>query len=114
MDKKDAKKYIISLSLLFFAGGALIFGILLAAKTYGAKDIPLSALQLALVSAGCAAVPAGSYAGFCSYFLKKEELTKKESLFIAFLFPLFLLFITVYGIIMIIPSLIKSIEILRG
>ena len=108
MDKETAKRYLISVLALLFVGAAIIFSIMVAIK--GSDNIG----RFLLLSSGLSLIPSGSFAGFLTFFLLKKELTGKEIFLIVFFFPLFLAFITIFGIIMIIPSIIKSIKALRG
>ncbi len=114
MDKKEvSKKYLVSALFLYFGGAAVLFILLFIINRLSSEPLDMglrTALTLLLPL-----IPLGSYTGFVAFGLKLKEIkTSYAVLFIVF-YPLVLAFITVSGIILIIPKIISSfINILRG
>ena len=105
MSKNYAKKYLFSLMLLLFLGYIIAFAIFFGVL----KDAPNSAL-FALIPT---LITSGTYAGavfFGTRLIEKEKLTKKIIIAVCVFFPITLAFVTVSGIILIIPSAIRAIH----
>ncbi len=104
MNKNVSKKYLLSVSALLVLGYAVSFIILY----YASKNASGAAL-LALIAS---IIPSSSYTGAVYFGLKlveKERLSRGVMIAVCVFFPLTLAFITVSGIILIIPLIIKSI-----
>ena len=114
MDKKEiSKKYLVSALFLYFGGAAVLFILLFIINRLSHEPVETglrTALTLLLPL-----IPLGSYTGFVAFGLKLKEIkTSYAILFIVF-YPLVLAFITVSGIILIIPKIISSfINLFRG
>lgn len=110
MNKKEiSKRYLISGSVLFFAGAAVIFILCLVLNGKSQHPFTVSQLVLAAVLSGMLAL--GSYTGFVLAGLKvgkAEALGKKTIIAVCVFFPITLALLTVFGIIMIIPAFIKA------
>jgi hypothetical protein len=52
-------------------------------------------------------LPCASYAGFCTAFLRVKELSRNQLILTVVLFPLILVGVTVLGVAMLIPNIIK-------
>ncbi len=119
MEKKSfAKKYLISILALFLAGFAVAFVTQYALAGTGYSNLSLSFQQMLLISLLCACLPAGSYCGFVLWGMKvqkKNAPSKGLIVCVCIFFPILLALLTIFGIIMIIPSIIKSLSVLiRG
>lgn len=108
-EKSIAKKYLISIILLYVIGAAVLFLMAYSIVQSGRAVSVWSTERMLMFSLCYSLVPCGSYAGFCNAFMKVETLSKNAQIILAVLFPIVLVLITVYGIIMIIPSIIKSV-----
>ena len=108
MDKNNTKKYIFSLLLLIIIGYILSFIIFFAVS----NDVS----KAALFSVVSAFVPAGTYNGavfFGKKLIEKERLDKKVIIAVCVFFPITLAFVTVSGIILIIPNLVTAFNTLK-
>lgn len=118
MDKKSTKKYLISLLLLWAGGFALSFFIMRAFSARLPEGAALSSQAIVLYSFLLSLLPAGSFSGFVYFGLRlieKGEPNKGVKIAVCIFFPITLAFITASGIILIIPSIIKSfITLIRG
>lgn len=110
--KQIAKRFLISALALFFA--LLLVSLLIVFGFYfsGKMTADFTPAQLLLMSVAGAYIPTASYTGFCVCFINVNEFSKFAKFAIVFLFPLTLVFITLVGIIMVVPTIIKSIIIL--
>ena len=110
-EKQIAKRYLISLFALYFAGA-----VLLGAFTFALSSRPgaatLSGGQIAALAFLLPLLPCASYAGFCTAFLRVQELSRNQMILTVVLFPLILVGVTVLGLVMIVPSIIKHIIVL--
>ena len=115
MNKKEiAKKYLIFAFLLFFIGTGFLF-LFISALVRMKDGITLTPQRVLLMSALCSLVPLGSFTGFVAAGTKIKELKTSHAALIVVLYPLFLVAVTVYGVIMIIPEIIISIRnLVRG
>ena len=109
-NKGVAKKYLISVSALFIGGFLISLIIITAAE--GRSAAAFTAAQRILTALGCAIVPSGSYTGFVYFGLKAHDIKKSKAVLLIIFFPLLLALLTISGIIMIIPNMIKAIYIL--
>lgn len=110
-NKYVAKKYIIAVSIMMVA----FFGItmlLMYLLNLGGSLLKPTAIEAILISLGSAYLPCASFTGFCICFLPAREMSKTKMILIVVFFPLVLAFITMIGIIMLIPTYIKEIIIL--
>ncbi len=104
MNKNISKKYLVSVSALLVLGYGVSFIIL--------YYISKNAAGAALYSVIAALIPCATYTGavfFGLRLIKKEKLSRKVIIAVCIFFPLTLAFITVSGIILIIPLIIKSV-----
>ena len=114
MDKKEiSKKYLVSALFLYFGGAAVLYILLFIINRLSSEPLDMglrAALTLILPL-----IPLGSYTGFVVFGLKLKEIKTKHAAVLVIFFPLVLAFITVFGIILIIPQIISSlIHIIRG
>ncbi len=111
MEKKEyAKKYVLSLLGLYFVGAVFLFLItLFLSRSYDVES-PLSLNQIIGISLAFPLLPCASFSGFCNVFRRIKEFSRAWKIAICIFFPITLLGITVYGFIMIIPSMIKGIK----
>ena len=103
MNKNEAKKYLICVSALLFIGYAVAFIILYCVS----KNVQGAALYSLIP----AIVPSASFTGsvfFGLKLIKKEKLTRGLIICVCVFFPITLAIITVSGIILIVPYIIKS------
>lgn len=115
MNKKEiAKRYLISSLFLFTAGCAVLAALIFAANRLGGKfSFDESDILSAAVIASL--VPLGSYTGFVALGTRVNEIKTKHAVLLIVFFPVVLVFVTVFGIIMIIPYTVKSvIDLFRG
>ena len=108
--KKFAKRYIISITGLYFVGAIFLFLLLFFLSNRNDVSNALELNQAAALSLVLPLLPCASYAGFCCAFGKIREFGKMWKIAICIFFPVTLVLITLYGFIMIIPSVIKSIK----
>ncbi|MBE6817520.1 MAG: hypothetical protein E7520_07460 [Ruminococcaceae bacterium] len=105
-EKQIAKRYLISLFALYFAGA-----VLLGAFTFALSSRPgaatLSGGQIAALAFLLPLLPCASYAGFCTAFLRVKEMSRNQMILMVVLFPLILVGVTVLGVAMLIPNIIK-------
>ncbi|MBE6720013.1 MAG: hypothetical protein E7571_05080 [Ruminococcaceae bacterium] len=105
-EKQIAKRYLLSLLLLYAAGAILLTAFIFALSSrqstamFKTNHIIMLGMLLPLV-------PCSSYAGFCNAFLKVDELTKKQMILIVALFPLFIAAVTLYGAVVLVPSVVR-------
>jgi len=113
MDKKEfAKRYLASITLLYVIGTAVLFALLLAVVKSGKTASAWSPQRLLLFSMLYSLLPAASYSGFCNAFQNVETFSKTMQIMLAVFFPVTLVLITAYGLVMIVPSIVKNIIIL--
>ena len=75
----------------------------------------MSAWQILLVSVLCSLVPLGSFTGFVIAGMRIKELKASKAALLIALFPLVLLGVTAFGILMIVPKIIISVtDLFRG
>ena len=111
MDKGYRKRYLLTLLALLVTGFALFSAVLVALNTSHKLNMP----NLFTLAALCALIPAGSYAGFVTAGTRIGDITAKKAALIILFFPLLLAGVTVFGIIILLPSMVKSITVLiRG
>ncbi|MCR5208404.1 MAG: hypothetical protein K6C14_08020 [Eubacterium sp.] len=115
MDKKDiAKRYLISAALLYFIGAAVI-GIMLWALNRLSGRFDPGAGELILISLLCPLLPLGSFTGFVAFGTRVKGIKTKTAWLLIVFYPVLLVFITVSGIVLIIPCTVKSvISLIRG
>jgi len=114
MDKKEiSKKYLISAAGLYFIGAAVIALVVFALCRLADNPVPFgvrAALAFLLPL-----IPLGSYTGFVISGLKIKEFKTGHAVLLIVFYPFVLAFVTVFGIIMIIPKIISStIDVIRG
>ena len=114
MDKETAKRYLISLLALYFIGALLLFAFLAALFHQGIFNLLSDLGQIAALCFLLALLPAASYAGTCTAGLKLKEVTKGVIIAVCIFFPVTLAAVTVYGAVMLVPSIIQSIRVLKG
>jgi hypothetical protein len=112
MDKKAAKRYLISVLLLFFVTALISAVVIFSLILSGISNVDLSVLQRILLSVACGAIPAGSFTGFTVAFINIEKINTFWKIAIYFLFPITVVVINAFGIIAIIPTIIYSIIVL--
>lgn len=107
MNRKNSKKYLISILIILFAGYAAALGIFYLVS----KDVQTSAL-FALIAAivPCASLTGSVYFG--AKLISQGKLTKKIAAIICVLFPFTLIFVTVSGVFLIIPEIINSLKVI--
>ena len=108
-EKQIAKRYLISVLALYLAGVVLL-GAFAFALSSRAEAFTLSGGQVAAIAFLAPLLPVSSYAGFVTAFLRVKELSKKQMVLLVVLFPLVLAGVTVFGVVMLIPSVIKYIS----
>lgn len=110
MEKKVAKKYIISSLLIFFVSFGLTFLVSFCLTKSGVATLELTVPQMLLVSLCAGLITDGSYTGFCSLFLRVGELSTKQCvLVVVFCIPL-VIFADIYGIAILLPYFIKAVR----
>ena len=113
MDKKKyAKIYILSMLGLYLIGAIILFLLLLFLSNRNDVNNALEINQIIAASLVLPLLPCASYAGFCNAFGKIKELNKIWIIAICVFFPITLLLITLYGAVMIAPSVVKNIILL--
>ena len=105
-DKNVAKKYLIMTSALFVVLFLITTGLLFALER-------ISWGQISLISLACAYLPCASFTGFCICFMPIKEFTKAMKIALIFFFPIALAGITLIGIVMLVPTYIKELIILK-
>jgi hypothetical protein len=109
MDRKTAKKYLISVTALFVVTALISALIIFSLIASGISNVYLSVGQGALVSIACALIPSGSFTGFTVAFVRVKELTKFWKIMIC-VFPIVVVVaINIFGVVAIIPTVIYSI-----
>ena len=106
-EKQIAKRYLISALALYFCGAVLIgaFAFALSSRPESAE---LSGGQLAALAFLLPLLPCASFSGFVSAFLRVKELRRNQMVLLVVLFPLVLVGVTLFGLIMLIPNFIKN------
>lgn len=112
-EKKIAKRYLISLTALYFIGAVLLTAFMFAVRSRTAEPL-ITAPQTVLCGLLFPLIPCVSYAGFVTAFMKVGELTKKQMILIVVLYPLVLVALTLYGVVMLVPSIISAIKALQA
>lgn len=113
MDKKKyAKRYVLSLFGLYMFGAVFLFLIAFFLNRSYDVDSPLSIYQIILISLLFPLLPCASFSGFCNAFFRIKEFSRPWKIAIIVFFPITLVLITLYGFIMIIPSIIKNISVI--
>lgn len=113
MEKKSiAKWYLASIFGLYIFGVLLLFGITFSLVKSGRANPEFGINWILMISLLCPLIPCGSYAGFCTSMMHIKEFGRVQITAICVLFPITLAIITVFGMIMIIPSIIKEITVL--
>lgn len=105
-EKQIAKRYFISLFALYFAG-AVLLGAFTFALSSRPGAVTLSGGQIAALAFLLPLLPCASYAGFCTAFLRVQELSRNQLILTVVFFPLILVGVTVLGVAMLIPNIIK-------
>ena len=111
-EKKFAKRYILSTFALYFFGAVFLFLITFFLSNRNDVNNALTIGQVVAVSLLLPLLPCASFAGFCSAFGKIKEFKRWQKIAICFFFPITLAAITLYGFVMLIPSLVKQICVL--
>ena len=117
-DKEVAKKYLVAV-LALYGGGVLVLTLLTAALArsdtalwHGVAVTPLHALAC---GAALSLLPAGSFTGFVWWGVRLKETELKRGVLFIVLFPLVLIFVTVFGIVMFLPCVFRAVvTIIRG
>lgn len=110
MNKKQiAKRYLLSLFLLYGIGAVLLLAFMFALRSRSAEPL-VTVGQTVAGGLLFPLIPCVSYAGFVTAFLKVGELTKKQMIIIVVLYPLMLVAVTFYGVAMLVPSVIKALK----
>ena len=107
-EKQIAKRYLLSVSALYFGGAVLLGAYIFALRSrapgaFGASQAAALAFLLPLV-------PTASYSGFVQAFLKVKELKKKQMVLFVVFFPVMLAVLLIYGAVMLVPSIIKNVR----
>ena len=110
--KKVAKIYILSMLALYFFGFVLVFLLTYFVSKNPGSNYELSINQTLAIAMLCPLIPCASYAGFCVSFSKLRQLNRAWIVALCIFFPITLIFITAFGMVMIIPSIIKQIMVL--
>ncbi|MBQ8980199.1 MAG: hypothetical protein IJ077_01160 [Eubacterium sp.] len=110
-EKKIAKRYLLSLFGLYFAGAVLLTAFMFALRSRTAEPL-VTVGQTIAGGLLLPLIPCVSYAGFVMAFMKVGELTKKQMILIVVLYPLVLVALTLYGVVMLVPSVISAIKVL--
>lgn len=107
-EKRFAKRYIISVFALYFFGAVFLF--LLTFFLSNRNDAPnaLTINQVLAFSLLFPLLPCASFAGFCTAFRKIKEFKTWQKIALCVFFPVTLALITLYGFVMLIPSVIKQ------
>ncbi|MFR5875614.1 MAG: hypothetical protein ACLUFN_03910 [Eubacterium sp.] len=109
MNKKTAKKYLLSVLILFTVTAIISALIIFGISASGNSNLDLSIQQSILLSLACAVIPSGSFTGFAFVFLNIKQITKFWKIALCVLFPVTLAVINIFGIIALMPSIIYSI-----
>jgi len=108
--KKYAKRYILSILGLYFFGAVILFMVVLLLSNRDDVNNAITINQIIGISLLFPLLPCASFAGFCTAFGKIKELNRFWIIAICVFFPITLIIITLYGFIMIIPSIITNIR----
>ena len=108
MDKKFAKRYIISMLALYFFGAVFLFLLTFFLSNRNDVENALTIGQVIAVSLLFPLLPCASFAGFCTAFWNIKEFKMWQKIALCVFFPVTLVLITLYGFVMLIPSLIKQ------
>lgn len=111
-NKKYAKRYIFSLFGLYLFGAVFLFLITFFLSNRNDVNNALTINQVIGIALLFPLLPCASFAGFCTAFGKIRELNRFWIIAICVFFPITLIVITLYGFVMIIPSIIKNIKLL--
>ena len=109
--KKIAKRYLISLFVLYFAGALLMTAFVFALSSRS-TSVVLQTNQIFALGLLLPLVPCASYAGFCTAFLRVDELSKNQMVLIVAFIPVVLVLLTVFGAFALLPSVIYYIYVL--
>lgn len=112
MDKATAKKYLISVLILFAVTAVISALIIFSVRASGHSKIDLSVQQGVFLSLACAVVPSGSFTGFTLVFLRINNITKFWKTALCVFFIITLAVINVFGIAALVPAIIYSITVL--
>ena len=115
-EKKTAKRYCISAAALLAGGFIITFILVYVLTATGMATVKLSVGEMLGISLAAALLPVGSFTGFTEAGLRliqKGRLTKGVIAAVCVFFPVTLVLLTVFGILMTIPRTVKSIAILR-
>ncbi|MBR1762838.1 MAG: hypothetical protein IJ731_05670 [Eubacterium sp.] len=107
-NKRYAKIYVLSMLGLYFIGALIIFLLTFFISKRNDVNNALEINQIIVISLLLPLVPCASYAGFCTAFGRIKEFGKFWKIAICIFFPITLFAITLYGLFMIIPSMIKQ------
>ncbi len=112
MDKSYVKRYLFSLLALLFAGFIILLALLFAlGRSAISTSVELNGGNIILLSAAGALVPTGAYVGavfFLRRLIDRDGLSKEWIIALCALLPVTFAVITVLGILLILPSIIKS------
>ena len=111
-NKRYAKIYVLSMLGLYFVGAVVLFLLTFFISKRNDVNNALEINQIIVISLLLPLVPCSSYAGFCTAFGRIKEFGKFWKIAICIFFPITLFAITLYGLFMIIPSMIGKIKIL--
>lgn len=106
-----SQKFLIT--VLFLVAGSVLLSFLLVTALNGRGSVSLALWQRALIALAAAAVTAGNYTGFVLASMRYSEGTavpKGVKILACVLFPVTVLLITLYGIVMLLPSIIKAVK----
>ena len=106
--KKYANRYVLSMLGLYFFGAVFLFLMLFFLSNRNDVNNALEIGQIIALSLLLPLLPCASYAGFCTAFGRIKEFSRGWIIAICAFFPITLVLITIYGLLMIIPSLIKQ------
>lgn len=113
MDKKEiAKKYLIMVLSLLIACVLLSALLVFAISHSSIETISLTNLQKTLLILAAGYVPSASFTGFYACFLNIKSFNRFLKIALVLFFPITLIIITIVGIVMVIPSIIKAIVVL--
>lgn len=106
-------------SIIYLVGGALLFAVLFFVSFViviwadGQSQYELTELQKLGISALGGFIPLASYTGFCFVFIRINELSIKQIIFlIVFCIPLVVLTVPL-GTVMLIPCIINAVKMIR-
>ncbi|MBQ9517086.1 MAG: hypothetical protein IJR60_03325 [Eubacterium sp.] len=108
-EKQIAKRYLLSVFLLYIVGVVLLTAFMFALRSR-VETQRVTELQTVIAGLLLPLIPCVSYAGFVCAFLKVGELTKTQMVLIVVLFPLVLAVLMLYGAVMLVPSIISAVK----